>query len=368
MNVPLLDLNAQYTDEIIKEIETEIAKVVSRHNYILGSKVKEFEEQMQEYLNVKYCIGCASGTDALILALQASGIGKGDEVITTPFTFFATASSIYRLGAKPVFADIREDTFNIDPGEIEKFINDKTRAIVPVHLFGQAAEMDTICRIAREHNLAIVEDNAQGIGAKYKEKFAGTFGDVGTLSFFPSKNLGAMGDAGMCMTNSESLAGKIKQLRVHGENPKYIHKWVGLNSRLDTIQAAVLSVKLKHLSKWSEQRRQNAEFYDEAMKDIEQVKTPFVSKNAVSIYNQYTLVVEKRDELMDYLKGQGVGCNVYYPLPLHLQDCFAEFGGKIGDCPVSEKLAGKVLSLPIYSELTRDMQLYVVEKVKEFYK
>lgn len=365
-SVPLLDLNAHYKP-IIGQIRQVLDEVFITHKYILGPQVQAFEEMVQEYLNVKYAIGCASGTDALVLALKALEIGEGDEVITTPFTFFATAGSIARVHAKPLFVDILPDTFNIDPEAIERAITPKTKAIMPVHLFGQSAEMDKISDIAARHNLSVIEDNAQGIGALYEGKPIGTIGDIGTLSFFPSKNLGCMGDGGMCLTNSEELAKRLKQLRVHGENPKYYHKWVGLNSRLDTLQAAVLAVKLPYLEEWSQKRRQNAEYYYNNMKDIPQIKLPVIHPKATSIYNQFTIITERRDELQDYLNEAGIGNAVYYPLPLHLQECFADLGGKENDCPVAEEMAKKVISIPIFPELTTEQQDYVIGKIREFY-
>ena len=317
MKVPLLDLNEQYIG-IMPAIKEEINKVLENHQYILGPAVRDFEEDMQNYLNVKHAIGCASGTDALQLALMALGIGAGDEVITTPFTFFATASTIHRVGAKPVFIDICEKTFNIDTALIKNAITDKTKAIMPVHLFGQSANMDSIMLYAEKYGLKVVEDNAQGIGGKYQlcdavftadkiprnekrddwksqllrdkdvskkstEHFLGTIGDIGTLSFFPSKNLGGMGDGGMCLTNCDDLAGKLRQLRVHGENPKYFHKWVGLNSRLDSLQAAILRVKLRHLDNWSEGRRRNAAIYQELLGDFKKIKLPFIDEKALTV-------------------------------------------------------------------------------------
>ncbi len=367
MKVPLLDLHAQYAP-IMDEIRKEMDKVFDSHWYILGPSVKEFEAKVQEYLDAKCAIGCASGTDALILALKALNIGEGDEVITTPFTFFATAGAIARVNATPVFVDILPDTFNINTELIEAKITDKTKAIMPVHLFGQASDMDAIMKIAKKHDLRVIEDNAQGIGCTYDGKAAGTIGDIGTLSFFPSKNLGTMGDGGMCLTNNEQVADNLKQLRVHGEKPKYIHKWVGLNSRLDSLHAAVLKVKLEYLEGWSEARRKNADYYYENLADVKGIKLPVIAPKAVSIYNQFTLQAERRDELMEHLKANDIGCAVYYPLPLHLQECFAELGYKKGDMPVSEEMADKVLSIPIYSELSREQQDFVIEKIKEFYK
>ena len=366
MNVPLLDLNAHYAP-IMDKIRYKLEEVFSTHQYILGPQVKAFELMMQDYLDVNHAIGCASGTDALVLALKALNIGSGDEVITTPFSFFATASSIARVGAKPVFVDILPDTFNIDPDKIKAAITPKTKAIMPVHLFGQSAEMDRICEVARNNNLFIIEDNAQGIGALYEGKKIGSIGDIGTLSFFPSKNLGCMGDGGMCLTNSDELAQSLRQLRVHGENPKYYHKWIGLNSRLDSVQAAVLAAKLPHLESWSEQRRENAKYYYENLGDVEKIKLPVVHPKATSIYNQFTIIAKKRDQLQERLAGAGIGCAIYYPLPLHLQECFAYLNGSSGDCPVAEEMAQKVLSIPIYPELSNAQQDYVIDTIRKFY-
>ncbi|MEN6444518.1 MAG: DegT/DnrJ/EryC1/StrS family aminotransferase [Candidatus Cloacimonas sp.] len=366
MNVPMLDLKAQYAP-IIGEIKEALDNVITEHQYIMGPQVKLFEDKMAKYLGIKNAIGCASGTDALVLAIKALEIGQGDEVITTPFSFFATASSIWRNNARPVFVDIDPLTFNLDPDKIEAAITENTKAILPVHLFGQCADMDSIMAIAAKYNLKVIEDNAQGIGSSWNGKMSCSFGDIGTLSFFPSKNLGAMGDAGMCLTNNDDLAAKLRQLRVHGENPKYFHKWVGLNSRLDTLQAAILSVKLNYLEVWSEGRRTNADYYNAHLKNIPGIRIPSIDSRAVSIYNQYTLVCEQRDELMAYLQGKGIGCAVYYPLPLHLQECFSSLGYQKGDLPVAEELAQKVLSIPIYPELTNEQKQYVCETITSFY-
>ncbi|MCB5252500.1 MAG: DegT/DnrJ/EryC1/StrS family aminotransferase [Candidatus Cloacimonadaceae bacterium] len=367
MKIPMLDLHAQY-EALMPEIRRQLDKVFASHHYIMGAQVKEFEEKMQGYLGIKHAIGCASGTDALVLAVKALQIGQGDEIITTPFTFFATASSIWRNHARPVFVDIDPKTFNLDPSKIEAAITPNTKAIMPVHLFGQCSDMPAIMDIARRHNLKVIEDNAQGIGSTWDNKMSCSFGDIGTLSFFPSKNLGAMGDAGMCLTNDDDLAAALRQLRVHGEGPKYYHKCVGLNSRLDTVQAAVLLVKLDHLAAWSKARRANAAFYDRHLAGIDGLTTPYIDPKAQTIYNQYTLIASRRDELMQHLKKKDLACAVYYPLPLHLQECFSEMGGKQGDMPVSEELAEKVLSIPIYPELTEDMQQYVVDSITEFYR
>lgn len=366
MKVPMLDLHAQY-EALMPQIRVELDKVFASHHYIMGAQVKEFEEKMQDYLGIKHAIGCASGTDALVLAVKALEIGEGDEIITTSFTFFATASSIWRNHARPVFVDIDLKTFNLDPSKIEAAITPRTKAIMPVHLFGQCSDMQAIMAIAKKHNLKVIEDNAQGIGSTWNGQMSCSFGDIGTLSFFPSKNLGAMGDAGMCLTNDDELAIALRQLRVHGEGPKYYHKCVGLNSRLDTMQAAVLLVKLDQLASWSKARRANAAFYDANLSGIEGLTTPYIDPKALTIYNQYTFIASQRDDLMKHLQDRGIGCAVYYPLPLHLQECFIDLGYKKGDLPVAEEMANKVLSIPIYPELTQEMKQYVVDSIQEFY-
>jgi dTDP-4-amino-4,6-dideoxygalactose transaminase len=367
MQVKLLDLDGQYAN-IKDDILASFQELLDSHQYVLGPQVAEFEKMMQEYNRCKHAIGCASGTDALVLALKALDVNPGDEVITTPFTFFATAGAIHRIGAKTVFADINPDTFNLDPEKITAVITEKTKAIIAVNLFGQVAEMDKIMQIAQENNLKVIEDNAQGIGAEYDGKVAGTIADIGTLSFFPSKNLGAMGDAGMCLTNDDDLAARLKQLRVHGENPKYYHKWVGLNSRLDTIQATVLKIKLPFLDGWSKQRKANADYYYKHLSDVEQIKLPIIHPKAKSIFNQFSIQAENRDGLMKFLLANEIGCAIYYPQPLHLQECFEYLGYKEGDFPISEEIAKKIISIPIYSELPREQQDFVIEKIKEFYR
>jgi dTDP-4-amino-4,6-dideoxygalactose transaminase len=366
MKVPLLDLKRQYAS-IKVEINGVIQKVLDHGMFIMGPEVKELEEKLAQYCGVKHGIGVASGTDALLLSLRALGIGPGDEVITTTFSFFATAGVISRLGAKPVFVDVEEKTFNIDPGLIEKTITPRTRAIMPVHLYGQVAEMDEILKIAAKHKLPVVEDAAQAIGAEYKGKKAGRFGITGCYSFFPSKNLGAYGDGGLIVSNDDNLVETLRKLRVHGARPKYYHSIIGYNSRLDSIQAAVLLVKLKYLPKWHEARRQKAANYDKLLKDIEQVKTPFVHDYNYHIYHQYTILAENRDGLKNHLKSREIGFDTYYPLPLHLQECYRNLNYKIGDLPVSEKLANLAISLPVFPELTDQEQEYVADTIREFY-
>ncbi len=365
MQVPLLDLKAQYAtikDEILPALEA----VMESQYFINGPEVKELEKQVVQYSDCAAAVGVSSGTDALLCSLMTLGIGAGDEVITTPYTFFATAGSIWRTGAKPVFVDIEPDTFNIDPAKIEAAITKKTKAIMPVHLFGQMAEMDPIMEIAAKHNLYVIEDAAQSIGSTYKGRQAGSIGTVGCFSFFPSKNLGGMGDSGMVVTQDAELAERLTQCRNHGSKPKYYHKWVGGNFRLDTLQAAGLIVKLRHLNYWSNGRRENAAKYDKLFADFEPVKTPVIREHNQTIYNQYVIRIPKRDELQAFLKEHGIGCEVYYPRSLHEQECFAELGYNRGDFPVSEAAAAETLALPVYPELTDEQIQYVAGKVKEF--
>ncbi len=365
MQVPLLDLKAQYAT-IKDEMAPALQSVMDSQYFINGPEVKELEKAVAEYSDCAAAVGVASGTDALLASLMTLGVGAGDEVITTPYTFFATAGSIWRTGAKPVFVDIEPDTFNIDPAKIEAAVTEKTRAIMPVHLFGQVAEMDPIMEIAAKHNLYVIEDAAQSIGSTYRGRKAGAIGTVGCFSFFPSKNLGGLGDGGMIVTQDAELADRLMQCRNHGSKPKYYHKWVGGNFRLDTLQAAGLIVKLRHLDDWSAARRANAAKYDELFADFEPVTTPVIRDYNVTIYNQYVIRVPKRDELRAFLKEQGVGCEVYYPLSLHEQECFAELGYKRGDFPESEQAAAETLALPVYPELTDEQIQFVAGKVREF--
>ena len=365
--IPLLDLNAQY-EGIEDDIFAAFKDVFKSKQFIMGPKVVELEEKIAAYCQSKYAIGVSSGTDALVLALMALGIKQGDEVITTPFTFFSTAGSISRLGAKPVFVDIDPVTFNIDTSLIEAKITDNTKAIIPVHLFGQMADMDPIMAIAKKYNLAVVEDGAQAIGSEYKGKRAGSVGDLGCFSFFPSKNLGACGDGGIVTTNDEELAEKCRVMRVHGSKPKYHHHVVGGNFRLDPLQAAILLVKLPYLEGQHEGRIKNAQFYNEQLNSnfITPVIGDDLGNNSRMIYNQYTFRVQNRTELQTYLKDFTIGNMVYYPVPLHLQKCFEDLGYKDGDCPESEKAAKEVLSIPIYPELTNEQLHYVVDVLNSF--
>jgi dTDP-4-amino-4,6-dideoxygalactose transaminase len=369
MNVPLLDLKAQYRT-IKPEIMAAIEAVCDEQGFILGPRVVELEQALAKYVGAGHAVGCASGTDAILLALMAVGVGQGDEVITAPFTFFATAGSISRLGAKPVFVDIKADTFNIDPGRIEQKVTARTKAIMPVHLFGQCAEMEPINEIAARKKVKVIEDAAQAIGAARNGKKAGVLGDAGCFSFFPSKNLGGFGDGGLVTTNDRGLGDAVTMLRVHGSKVKYVHEKVGFNSRLDALQAAILKVKLNHLDRWAEGRQKNAKRYAQLFADaklLERVTLPRTDQGNVHVYNQFTLRVQKRDELRAFLKDKGIGTEVYYPIPLHLQSCYRDLGHQKGAFPVSEKAADDVLSLPIYAELADDQLAYVVAAIKEFY-
>ncbi|UHA61545.1 DegT/DnrJ/EryC1/StrS family aminotransferase [Metabacillus litoralis] len=368
MKVPMLDLSEQYAtlrDEILQTLD----EVMKSSRFILGDNVKKLEQDVATYSNVPYGIGVANGSDALHIALQASGITAGDEVITTPFTFFATAGAIARCNATPVFVDIDPVTFNIDPAKIEEKINDKTKAIMPVHLYGQSSDMDPIMEIAKKHNLYVIEDAAQAIGATYKGNTVGQLSDAATYSFFPTKNLGAYGDAGMIVTKHEDLAEKMRVIRVHGSKPKYYHHVLGYNSRLDEMQAAILNVKFPHLNDWSEKRRNIANRYTELLKASlgDKIVTPVEVEGNYHVFHQYTIRVEKRDELQKFLGEQGVSTMIYYPQPLHLQPVFKDLGYKEGDFPITEKAAKEAISLPMFPELTEEQQQYVVECVTKFY-
>ncbi|MCD6328627.1 DegT/DnrJ/EryC1/StrS family aminotransferase [bacterium] len=367
MDVPLLDLRAQYK-QVKDEVREAIDRILESQVFVLGPEVKALEQEIADYCGVKHGVGCASGTDAILLALMALGVGQGDEVITTPYTFFSTAGSVSRVGAVPVFADIDPVTYNINPSLIEERITPKTKAILPVHLFGQCADMGPILEIAKRHDLFVIEDAAQCLGAKTQLNGgwirAGAMGDIGCFSFFPTKNLGAYGDGGIVVTNNDELAEKVRMLRVHGGKPKYHHSLIGANSRLDAIQAAVLRVKLNYLDGWSEGRRRNAMFYDEALSGMD-VKTPVVSDNNFSIYNQYVLRTSRRDHVIEHLRQRKVGCEIYYPVPLHQQKCYRFLDYKDGDFPKSEAAASETLALPIYPELSDEQKKHVVKCVEE---
>jgi dTDP-4-amino-4,6-dideoxygalactose transaminase len=368
--IPLLDLQAQH--RIIRdEILAEMTRVADSQKFILGDDVQKLEQQIASYCGVSHAIGCASGSDALMLALMAYEIGHGDEVLTVPFTFFATAGAIHRVGAVPVFIDVEPETFNIDVSQIEAALkkHPKIKAILPVHLFGACADMDPMCEIAGRHGIPVIEDAAQCIGAEYKGRRAGSIGQIGCFSFFPSKNLGAFGDGGMLTTNDAELAQRLKALRVHGSIKKYYHQWVGVNSRLDALQAAILQVKLRYLDSWSAGRQRNADVYRRLFAEL---KVPIILPQPAHyqtrhVYNQFVIRGEKRDQLQEFLKQNGVGTEIYYPLSLHQQPCFADLGYKTGDFPVSEQLAADSLALPIYPELGEDNIEHVVRLVQSFY-
>lgn len=364
MKIPLLDLKAQYAS-IRTEILGAVTEVLDSQVCIGGPRVVELERQVAAASGCKFGAGVSSGTDALLCSMMAFGLGPGDEVITTPFTFFATAGCIARTGATPVFVDIDPRSYNINPQLIEAAITRRTKAIVPVHLFGQMCDMDPIMAVAMRHGLHVIEDAAQSITAVYKGRPAGSIGTAGCFSFFPSKNLGGGGDGGMIVTNEEELHARISLLRNHGAKPKYFHRFVGGNFRLDPIQAAILGVKLPHLNDWSERRRANARIYDERFRNSG-IVSPWISSDGISIYNQYVIRVADRDGLLAHLKRMDVGTEVYYPLPLHLQECFRYLGYKAGDLPEAEAAAKSVLALPVYPELTRAMIDYVADCVLEY--
>jgi dTDP-4-amino-4,6-dideoxygalactose transaminase len=368
MKIPMLDLSEQYQglrDEMIAALD----QVMTSSRFILGDNVKKLESDVAEYSNVKFGIGVGNGSDAIHISLQGVGVQAGDEVITTPFTFFATGGAIARTGATPVYVDIDPETFNIDPSKIEAAITEKTKAIIPVHLYGQMADMEEIKRIADKHNLKVIEDAAQAIGAKQNGKNVGELGTTAAYSFFPTKNLGAYGDAGMIVTDDEEVAENCRVIRVHGSKPKYYHHVLGYNSRLDELQAAILNVKFPHLDNWSEQRRKHAAYYTELLNEKlpGKVVTPIEKEGNYHVFHQYTIRVEKRDELQAFLKENDVASMIYYPLPLHVQPVFKDLGYKEGDLPVSEKAAKEVISLPMFPELKREQQEYVVEKIVEFF-
>jgi dTDP-4-amino-4,6-dideoxygalactose transaminase len=364
MAVPLLDLSRQYA-YLKPELDKAVINVLTHGKFILGPEVAELEKQVAKLCTVGFATGVASGTDALLLALRAAGVEPGDEVITTNYSFFATAGVIHRLGAKPVFVDIEKDSYNIDPKLIEAAITDKTKVILPVHLYGQVADMDPIMEIARQHKLKVVEDAAQAIGSEYKGRKAGSIGDFGCFSFFPSKNLGAGGDGGMIVTDGEDEGNLTRWLRVHGAKRKYYHDMVGYNSRLATMQAAILLVKIAHLQKWSEARIAHAATYDKALAGLSGITTPVVKDyTTFHIYNQYTMACENREAVQEKLKAASIGNVVYYPVPFHRQPCFSYLGYSESDFPVSNKAAEQVLSVPVYPEMTDKEQAEVIDTIK----
>jgi Predicted pyridoxal phosphate-dependent enzyme apparently involved in regulation of cell wall biogenesis len=392
MNIPLIDLKAQYKS-IAEDLDRVTKEVLSSANYIMGKNVIEFEREFAEYIGVKHAISVANGTDALVIALKSLGIGNGDEVITSTFTYFASAEAISAVGATPVFVDVEKETFNIDPTKIEEKITNKTKAIIPVHIFGQCAKMDEINEIAKKHNLKIVEDAAQASGSRYKGKMAGTLGDAACFSFFPTKNLSCAGDGGMIVTNDDNIAIIAKALRTHGSGEtgqkaynllnnindeietskdgddtvynalKYYNYLIGLNSRLDAIQAAILRVKLPHLDDWNSRRREVAQIYNEKLKGSN-VAVPTVDKENETIYHQYVLQCENREDMINKLKENGIATGVYYPVPLHLQKVYKDLGYKEGDMPVAEYLSHRTFAIPVYPELTENEINYIVENIK----
>ena len=386
--VPLLDLQAQY-ETIRDEVRRAVDDVFDSQHFVLGAEVQALEEEIARYSQTKFAIGCASGSDALLLALMSCGVGADDEVITTPFSFFATAGAIARLGARPIFVDIGEHTFNLDPSLVNAAITERTKAIMPVHLYGQCAEMDPLIEISRSadipvggapaslpvsysHGIPIIEDAAQAIGAEDRGRRAGSMGTIGCFSFYPSKNLGGAGDGGMLVTNDLDHARRLHMLRVHGEETKYHHKVIGINSRLDALQSAVLRAKLPHLEEWTTGRQRKAQQYELMFADAglsEQVEVPYVRSNARHIFHQFVIRVRdgRRDALREHLRERGVGTDVYYPVPLHLQECFAYLGYQEGDFPVAEQAAKETLALPVYPELTDEQQDYVVNAIAQFF-
>lgn len=361
--VPLLDLKAQFAP-LRAEILSAIERVVDSQHFILGPEVQALESEVAAYCDTDHGIGVSSGTDALLVALMAVDIGPGDEVICPAFTFFATAGAIARLGATPVFVDIDADTYNICAESVRNAVTDRTRAIVPVHLYGQMADMAEICAIARERDLVVIEDAAQAIGARYKNEAAGSIGDIGCLSFFPSKNLGAFGDGGMVLTSREELADRVRLLRNHGYYPKYYNREVGGNFRLDALQAAILRIKLPHLDRWTEMRRRNAGRYRELLADTP-VGLPKEDPECFHIYNQFVVRSPERAHIMELFRERKIGCEIYYPVPLHLQECFQRLGYQKGALPVSEQAAEEVLALPIYPELTDEQLQFVARTIKD---
>lgn len=368
MAVPLIDIKAQYL-ELKGEIDKALKEVLEESNFILRERVSQFETELARYCDTRYAIGVASGTDALVLVLDAWGISEGDEVITSPFTFFATAEAIMRVGAKPVFVDIDRSTFNIRPEAIETAITMRTKAIIPVHLFGQVADMDTVKEIAQTNNLLVLEDACQAIGSTYKGKKTGSLGDAAAFSFFPTKNLGGAGDGGAVTTNDEKLAEELKILRVHGSKKKYFHEKLGYNSRLDALQAVILSVKIKKLDEWNEKRRWLARLYKKGLKELP-IELPGEAGYAYHVYHLYVVRVPegKRNELKAFLSARGIGCGVYYPLPLHLQNACKRYGYSSGSLPEAERASEEALALPMFPQMTESQAGEVLETVRSFYK
>jgi dTDP-4-amino-4,6-dideoxygalactose transaminase len=370
MSIPIFDLKSEY-QEIRDEINAAIYQVMESGVYIMSHNVFRLEREISEYIGTKYAISVANGTDALLLSLHALGIGPGDEVITSPYTFFATAEAVSRVGAIPVFADINPQTYNIDPNEIQKYITKKTKAIIPVHIFGQPANMNEIMDMASKHGLHVIEDACQAFGSSYKGKKTGSIGNVGCFSFFPTKNLGCCGDGGIVVTNNEDIAKKISLLRTHGGQKKYVHTVLGFNSRLDEIQAAILRVKLRHVDRWNFKRNQIAHTYNKLL-DADffarcKISIPYEDKDCYHTYHLYALSIPERDDLKRYLENSGIAAGVYYPIPLHLQEVYRGLGYKRGDMPNAEKMAEKVLCLPMGTSLSDSSIKYIVQEIKKFY-
>ncbi len=364
--IPLLDLTEQYRG-IKEEVRDAIDRVLESGHYILGPETKAFEAEVAEFCGVKHAIGVGNGTDALQLVLDAHGVGPGDEVITTPFTFFASAEVVSQVRATPVFVDIDPKTYNLDVEQVKQKITSKTKAIIPVHIFGQPAEMDELMQLAEEHNLFVLEDAAQAIGSEYKGKKIGAWGHAATFSFFPTKNLGGYGDGGMIVTNDDQLADKLRILRVHGSRPKYYHGIIGYNSRLDEIQAAALRIKLRHLDDWNNARAEKAAYYNKLLSELP-VVTPYHAPDRKHIYHLYNIQAEDRDGLMEHLKENGISSGVYYPLPLHLQEVYKDLGYKEGDMPNAETISRKIFALPLYPELAEETMEHIVQVIRNYFK
>ncbi|OXS55990.1 transcriptional regulator [Cohnella sp. CIP 111063] len=365
MNIQLIDLKKQY-ESIKTEIHTAALGVLDSGSYILGPDVQRFENEIAEYCGTKYAIGVANGTDALLLTLDALGIGPGDEVITTPFTFFATAEVVSQMGATPVFIDIDPKTYNLDVSKIEQAITAKTKAIIPVHIFGQPANMDEILSIASKHSLHVVEDACQAIGSQYKGRPIGSMGAAGCFSFFPTKNLGGYGDGGIIVTNNEQLMSRLRILRAHGSNPKYYHSMIGYNSRLDPLQAAMLSVKLKYLDGWNAKRKELSLKYNEAFRDLP-ITCPYAAEDRKHVYHLYIIQTEFRNELISHLEKNGVASGIYYPVPLHRQNVYLELGYEEGSLKEAEEASNRTMALPLYPEMTEEEQQYVIDTVRDFF-
>ena len=364
MNVPFIDFSKQY-ETIKDQIDIGLKNVFKKGNFILGEEEKIFETQFANYCDTKHAVGVNSGTDALYLAMSALDIGVGDEVIIPTFTFIATALCISYTGAKPVFVDIEDETYNIDPQKLEEVITDRTKAIIPVHLYGQPANMDEIVSIARKHNIAVVEDACQAHGATYQGKKTGSLGDIGCFSFYPTKSLGAFGDGGIIVTKSDEISEKVQMLRDYGRTGRYEHKVKGYNSRLDTVQAVILSAKLEHLNEWNKMRNSHAAYYCELLNDVPGVTVPVIKENRTHVFQTFAVRVSDRDAILEGMKAKGIGVLIHYPIPVHLQEAYSDLGGKKGDFPVSEQVADEILSLPMFPHMNRDQIEYVCASLKE---